>query len=205
MQNLKRNLLIAASIFLGGTFAWFGIVYWPKHAEVGQLRGKIGQSTLLVEGLLAQDQQIAGLQSQIDSTRQAIVNLEQRIYPKAAFPEMANIIEQRGKLYGLHFSAIAPDYDALLRLDMAQRQEYGPLVVLPVEFTVQGNFIDLGRFTESLGSLPFLFSITKLDVEATAESYPQVLARMQGVLYLTEAPVKETPVPVVHPSRALQG
>lgn len=193
MENLRKNLLITLTAFVVGTVAWFALIYRPKHAELQLLSTKIKDLSLQVEGLLAQDRQIAGVQAEIDSTRQKIIDLETRIYPKAQLLYIIKSIEQRSQWYGLHFSAIMPDYDALLRLDVQQREQLGPLVNLPVEFTVQGNFMNFGRFVESVGTLPFLFSITKLNVEVTAESYPQVIARMEGVLYLTESPVTLTP------------
>jgi Tfp pilus assembly protein PilO len=183
-----KDLLIAAAIFLSGSIAWFAFIYHPKHLEVSDLRSRIKDLAFQVQGLVAQDQQITVVEAAIDSLQRTIVNLEERIYPKDQFPKMAKIIEARGKQYDLHFSTIAPDYDALLRLDEEQRKEFGPLVILPVEFTVQGEYIKFGRFTASLGSLPFHFSITGLHAEATRESYPQIVARLQGVLYLTEAP-----------------
>jgi Tfp pilus assembly protein PilO len=186
MQRLKKNLATAVVVFVLGAVAWFVVIYKPKREEVLALAGKIKELTLQVEGLLAQDHQISITESEIDSLKRTITDLEIRIYQKERFPEMAKLIEERGKEYGLHFSTIAPDYDALLRLDAGQRDELGPLVILPVTFAVQGDFIRFGRFTESLHALPFLFSISQLHVEATAESYPEVKANMDGVLFLTE-------------------
>lgn len=187
MENLKKNLSIAVAIFIIVTIAWFALIYKPKRSEVVELADKIKELSFQVEGLLAQDRQIKNIEAEIDSIRRTTTNLEMRIFQKERFPEMARLIEDRGTDYGLHFSTIAPDYDALLRLDAEKRDELGALVVLPVTFAVQGDFIRLGRFIESLEKLPFLFSISQLHVEATAESYPEVIVNMDGVLFLTEA------------------
>jgi Tfp pilus assembly protein PilO len=187
MEHLKKNLTVAMAIFLILTIAWFALIYKPKRSEVVKLAKKIKELSFQVEGLLAQDRQITDIEAEIDSIRRTTTNLEMRIYQKERFPEMAQLIEERGRQYGLNFSTIAPDYDALLRLDAEKRDELGPLVILPVAFAVQGEFLRFGRFIESLDRLPFLFSISQVHIEATAESYPEIVANMDGVLFLTEA------------------
>lgn len=193
MGNIKKNLALAVVAFALGNLGWLVLIYTPKQAQLRELHAKINDLSLRVAGLVAQDRQIADVEAEIDSTQKKIAHLEQRIYHKGQLRDMIRIIEQRGTLYGLRCSSIMPDYDALLRVDAKLREELGPLVILPVEFTLQGDFIDFGRFVESVDTLPFLFSISKLNVEATAESYPQVMVRMEGVLYLTESPLLPTP------------
>jgi Tfp pilus assembly protein PilO len=191
MKKITKNLLVTGAVILSATAVWFLFIYKPRVSHLQKVEQEIKMFAHELKSVVAQESQIAGMKKQIAVTQEKIVAWEQRIYSKDRLPQILSDLENRGRGYGLKFSSIMPDYDALLSVDAEMRQSLGPLIILPVELQIQGAYKDFGRFVESFDDLPFAFSVRRAHIEITPESYPDLVMRLEGVVFLTEAPITD--------------
>jgi Tfp pilus assembly protein PilO len=141
---------------------------------------RIKSLTVSEEELKALEQQIKGIQGEISQ-------IERRIYPKTQLPQIARQIRQRGRIYNLHFRAMIPSYEALLPMGEVQTEEgQSPLIKLPMEFRLEGRYLNFGRFVEKADQYPFIFNLTDVDINFNKDIYPRLDIRMLGYLYLHE-------------------
>ncbi len=97
-------------------------------------------------------------------------------------PQILQKLIAVGTSQRVDFSAMYPRYDELLQSGFQENES--PLILLPIEMAFNGQFRHVGRFIESLDKQAFLFSISRLEMVISPESYPDIAVVVRGNLYL---------------------
>lgn len=176
----RRALLIGLAVcVLLGVFAWF-VLYQPRlkarqvsAAEAAKLAKELHETKERVKGMPRLRQRLAELQE----TKAAF---EARIAPRS---EVLTLLHRLAKLAAeqrVRFLEVAPPgLDTLLE----QEDASVPLRGLPFAVTVQGRFIDIGRYVESLDRFPYFVRVPDFEVNAREDIRPEVEVKLLLNLY----------------------
>ncbi len=182
MKNAKRNILIFTGVLISLSAAWYAWLIQPNQVRLETLENQINTVFRQVEAATAQLQQFEALRRQISVMEDSVARLEQRLFPRERIPEILKHIARLGRRHGLTISALYPKFDELLQ---SRRAESGTsLFVLPVEIQLEGSYRAIGEFVGKLDKQRYLFSVVRMDMAMTRESYPRVRLILYGKLFL---------------------
>lgn len=176
MALLERRVLIiglAAYVVLA-ILAVF-VLYQPRlkarqqnAAQAAQLQKQLDDTRARVKGIGQLRERVAELQQ---SNAQFIA----RVVPRAQMLSMLRRLAQLAADRKVRFLEInPPSLDSLL----LQETPTAPLRSVPFMVTVQGRYIDIGQYVESLDKFPYFVRVPDFEVTAREDIRPEVEAKL---------------------------
>ena len=176
MALLERRVLIiglAAYVVLA-VFAVF-VLYRPRlkarqtnAAQAAQLQKQLDDTRARVKG-------IGQLREHMAELQQSNAQFVARVVPRA---QMLSTLRQLAQLAAdrkVRFLEIdPPSLDSLL----LQESPTAPLRSVPFMVTVQGRYIDIGQYVESLDKFPYFVRVPDFEVTARDDIRPEVEAKL---------------------------
>ena len=176
MAFLERRVLIiglAAYVVLA-LLAVF-LLYRPSlqarqrnAAQSAQLQKQLDDTRARVQGIGQLRQRLAELQ-------QANAQFVARVVPRSQMLSMLRQLAQMGADRKVRFLEIAPpSLDTLLQ----QESPTTPMRSVPFTVTVQGRYIDIGQYVESLDKFPYFVRVPDFEVNGREDIRPEVEAKL---------------------------
>ena len=173
---LERRVLIIglAAYLVLGLLAVF-LLYRPKlqsrqqnAAQAAQLQKQLDETRARVKG-------IGNLRAHVAELQQANSQFIARVVPRSQMLSMLRQLAQLGADRKVRFLEIAPpSLDTLLQ----QESPTTPLRSVPFTVTVQGRYIDIGQYVESLDKFPYFVRVPDFEVNAREDIRPEVEAKL---------------------------
>lgn len=172
MALIQRRILLIGLVayVLLGIFA-VAVLYRPRlaarqrsAAEVAQLSRQLAETRERVKG-------IGRLRARIVELEASEAAFAARIVPR---PELLPVLERLAQLAQdakIRFVEVAPPgLDTLLQ----QESPSVPLRAVPFLVTVQGRYLDVGRYVESLKEFPYFVRVPDFEITAREDIRPEV-------------------------------
>jgi Tfp pilus assembly protein PilO len=178
---LERRVLIVAlaAYLLVAIFAVF-VLYQPRlaarqrnAAQAAQLQKQLDETRARVKGIGKLREKVADLQK----TNAEFVA---RVIPRTQMLSMLRRLAQLAADRKVRFLEIAPpSLDTLLQTESST----APLRSIPFLVTVQGRYLDIGQYVESLDKFPYFVRVPDFEVNAREDIRPEVEAKLLVNLY----------------------
>ncbi len=171
----RRVLIIGLAIYLVlGILAVF-LLYQPRlkarqenAAQAASLQKQLDETRARVKG-------IGKLRERAAELQQANVQFIARVVPRSQMLSMLRQLAQLGAARKVRFLEVAPpSLDSLLQ----QESPTTPLRTVPFMVTVQGRYIDIGQYVESLDKFPYFVRVPDFEVNAREDIRPEVEAKL---------------------------
>jgi len=171
----RRVLIIGLAVYLVlGIIAVF-LLYQPRlktrqqnAAQAAQLQRQLDETRARVKG-------IGKLRERAAELQQANVQFIARVVPRSQMLSMLRQLAQLAADRKVRFLEIAPpSLDSL----MLQESPTAPLRSVPFLVTVQGRYIDIGQYVESLDKYPYFVRVPDFEVTAREVIRPEVEAKL---------------------------
>jgi Tfp pilus assembly protein PilO len=176
MALLERRVLIIglAVCVLLAIFAVF-VLYQPRlrarqanAAQASALQKQLDETRARVKG-------IGRLRERVAELQQANAQFIARVVPRSQMLSMLRQLAQRAADRKVRFLEIAtPSLDTLLQ----QETPTAPLRSVPFLITVQGRYIDIGQYVESLDKFPYFVRVPDFEINAREDIRPEVEAKL---------------------------
>lgn len=176
----RRVLIIGLAVYvLLAVFAVF-VLYQPRlqvrqrnAAQAATLQKQLEETRARVKG-------IGKLRQKVEELQAANSAFVSRVVPRS---EMLTTLRQMAQIateYRVRFLEIAPpSLDSLLQ----QESPTAPLRGVPFLVTVQGRYMDIGRYVESLDKFPYFVRVPDFEINAREDIRPEVEAKLLVNLY----------------------
>jgi len=171
----RRVLIIGLAIYLVlGILAVF-LLYQPRlkarqenAAQAASLQKQLDETRARVKG-------IGKLRERAAELQQANAQFIARVVPRSQMLSMLRQLAQLGAARKVRFLEVAPpSLDSLLQ----QESPTTPLRTVPFMVTVQGRYIDIGQYVESLDKFPYFVRVPDFEVNAREDIRPEVEAKL---------------------------
>ncbi len=171
----RRVLIIGLAVYLVlGILAVF-LLYQPRlksrqqnSAQAAQLQRQLDETRARVKG-------IGKLRERAAELQQANAQFIARVVPRSQMLSMLRQLAQLAADRKVRFLEIAPpSLDSLLQ----QETPTAPLRTVPFMVTVQGRYIDIGQYVESLDKFPYFVRVPDFEVSAREDIRPEVEAKL---------------------------
>ncbi|MEO0004624.1 MAG: type 4a pilus biogenesis protein PilO [candidate division WOR-3 bacterium] len=176
----RRVVLIGLVIYIVlGVVAWF-LLYQPRIAARQKAAQEIAELRKELEETKARIAKMPELRQHKEQLETEISSIWARVVPRSEMLGLFRKLAQEAERKRVHFLEITPPgLDTLL-------QEEGPgAQVRPVPFlvTVQGRYLDIGRYVEDLNSYPYFVRVPDFEINARADIRPEVEAKLLVNIY----------------------
>jgi len=178
-----KPLLIAAAVLLGVCCAWYFFLYDPGLSKLQVINDETEKLLVKLQSFRVTDEQLSSLEEQIRKIDNELHQVQAKVLPKGELPLVIDQIQKKGRVFGLKFSAIIPEYKSLVNAEEPESGS-GDLIKLTVHAQLQGYYKNFGRFLESLAQLPFYVSLGEISLVYHEPVYPQIVILVDFVLYL---------------------
>jgi len=186
MALLERRVLLIGLIayVLLAILAWFAL-YQPRlqsrqryAAQVVELQKQLDETRARVKG-------IGHLRERVAELQEANAAFIARVMPRAQMLTMLRRLADEAATRKVRFLEIAPPgLDTLIQ----QESPETPLRSVPFLITVQGRYLDVGSYVESLGSFPYFVRVPDFEVNAREDIRPEVEVKLLVNLYVSSLP-----------------
>jgi Tfp pilus assembly protein PilO len=171
----RRVLLIGLAAYLVLALRAVFLLYRPSlkarqqnAAQAAQLQKQLDDTRARVKG-------IGNLRARVAELQQANSQFIARVVPRSQMLSMLRQLAQLGADRKVRFLEIAPpSLDTLLQ----QESPTVPLRSVPFMVTVQGRYIDIGQYVESLDKFPYFVRVPDFEVNAREDIRPEVEAKL---------------------------
>jgi Tfp pilus assembly protein PilO len=181
MALLERRVLVIGLVVyaLLAIAAWF-LLYQPRlqarqrlAAQCVDLQKQLDETRARVKGIGRLRQRVADLQ-------EASAAFVARVVPRTEMLLMLRRLANEAAAAKVRFLEIAPPgLDTLLQEETPQ----SPLRSVPFLITVQGRYLDIGRYVENLKGFPYFVRVPDFEVNAREDIRPEVEAKLLVNLY----------------------
>jgi Tfp pilus assembly protein PilO len=189
MNDSVKTLLIAVGLLAVIAAAWFFLLYNPGVSKISEIKDEITTLVSNIQNFQVTQEQVDGLEAQIADLSKKIAALEIRVISKDDLPEIVHQIHATGKMNGVNFQKIIPDYDSLIEIGS---DNSGEIYKLVMHLQMRANYKQYGTFLEALGKSPFMVSLGNITIAYNPEYFPALSIEMEMILYLDEKPVTES-------------
>ncbi len=160
--NQRQKLLISFGVALLLLILWYMFILMPQRKSIADTGKKINEINLkirksgnTVSNLPKIKERLTAMDTEFDS----LVTL---LPTKDSIAIITDAIVNLCAMHNLTVEEIEPSLDALLGTS-----DY--FVEVPIGIKLKGSFLNLGRFTEDLKSLPFYYYQSEYDFERRPE------------------------------------
>ncbi len=181
MALLERKvLLIALGAYLALAVLAVVFLYQPRLKARQRNAAVVADLQKQLEETRARVKQIGRLRARLDQLEAANVAFTSHVVPRSQMLSTLKDLADRAVAAKVRFLEIQPPgLDTLLEEESQSR----PLRGVPFMITLQGRYIDVGRYIESLNSYHYFLRVPAFEVVARDDIRPEVEVKMQLNLY----------------------
>ena len=181
MSDGWKTIIIACLVLTALLCSWFFLLYKPKISRVQTLKDESNNVLLKLRSMRVTEVQVAALRSQVESLKTEIERTQRRVVPKDVLPDIVKSIQKKSEKHGLKFLSILPDYNSLMSKVDGVKSD---VLKLTIHMKMQGDYVSLGNFIESLASSPFYISVGEMTLSYSTKIYPQLDIVIDTQVYL---------------------
>ncbi|NPV14351.1 type 4a pilus biogenesis protein PilO [candidate division WOR-3 bacterium] len=183
MGILERRVVIIGLVvyIVLGVAAWF-LLYQPRINARNKAAKEIAELRKELDDTKARIAQLPRLRQKKEQLEQEIAGIWARVVPRSEMLGLFRRISKEAEQARVHFLEIVPPgLDTLL-------QEEGPTAqVRPVPFlvTVQGRYLDIGRYIQNLNNYQYFVRVPDVDINARDDIRPEIEAKLLVNIYVS--------------------
>jgi Tfp pilus assembly protein PilO len=171
----RRILIIGLAVYVVLALLAVFLLYRPSlqarqrnAAQAAQLQKQLDDTRARVQG-------IGQLRVRMAELQQANAQFIARVVPRSQMLSMLRQLAQLAAERKVQFMEIdPPSLDTLL----LQETPATPLRTVPFMVTVQGRYVDIGQYVESLDKFPYFVRVPDFEVTAREDIRPEVEAKL---------------------------
>lgn len=191
MEFLQRKVLlggIIGLIVISLIFVFF--LYIPKIRHTSKVGDEINSLRRQIKENEAMAKDLGKLRAQVEKLENDQREFMAKVIPRSEMLSVVRELVNLGEPYQLIFSEIQPPgLDTVIRVDNPD----SPLQPAPFIFTVQGKYLDIAQYLESLKDFPYFIRIPEIEIIGKDEIRPMIEARILVNLYVSSLVVGGTP------------
>jgi len=171
----RRILIIGLAVYVVLALLAVFLLYRPSlqarqrnAAQAAQLQKQLDDTRARVQG-------IGQLRVRMAELQQANAQFIARVVPRSQMLSMLRQLAQLAAERKVQFVEIdPPSLDTLL----LQETPATPLRTVPFMVTVQGRYVDIGQYVESLDKFPYFVRVPDFEITAREDIRPEVEAKL---------------------------
>lgn len=176
----RRVLLIALAAYVVLAVLAVVFLYQPQLSKRQRNAATVAELQKQLDETRARVKQIGRLRARVEELEAQDVAFRSHVVPRSQMLSTLKDLAQKATDAKVRFLEIQPPgLDTLLE----EETQNTPLRSVPFMVTVQGRYIDIGLYVESLNSYPYFLRVPAFEVVSRDDIRPEVEAKLQLNLY----------------------
>lgn len=183
MELLQRRVLLGGLIGLLVIVIIFGLfLYRPKILRSRIVNSEVVNLRKQVKDNEAMARDIGKLRAQVVSLEDAQRAFMAKVAPRSDILSIVQQLITLAEPYHIVFTVIQPPgIDTLMRSDSPDR----PLQPIPFVITIQGRYLDIAKYIESLSEFPYFLRTPEIEIITKDELRPLLEVRILINIYVS--------------------
>ncbi|MFO7650582.1 MAG: type 4a pilus biogenesis protein PilO [bacterium] len=176
----RRVLLIALAAYVVLAVLAVVFLYQPQLSKRQRNAATVAELQQQLDETRARVKQIGRLRARVEELQAQDVAFRSHVVPRSQMLSTLKDLAQKATYAKVRFLEIQPPgLDTLLE----EETQNTPLRSVPFMVTVQGRYIDIGLYVESLNSYPYFLRVPAFEIVSRDDIRPEVEAKLQLNLY----------------------
>jgi Tfp pilus assembly protein PilO len=186
MAILQRKILFGGIVVLI-VLAILSVVflYQPKIQARGKIQAEVNDLKTQIADLKEQVKGISAVRRQAVQLEEQNSELMSHVAPRDQLLTILRELAKLGERDNITFLEITPPgLDTMLQVETQDK----PIRPVPFQIVIQGRYIDIGNYVESLNQFPYFVKVPEFEITGKEEIRPGVEARLLLNLYTSSLP-----------------
>lgn len=176
----RRVLLIALAAYVVLAVLAVVFLYQPQLTKRQRNAATVADLQKQLDETRARVKQIGRLRARVEELKAQDIAFQSHVVPRSQMLSTLKDLAQKATDAKVRFLEIQPPgLDTLLE----EETQNTPLRGVPFMVTVQGRYIDIGHYVESLNSYPYFLRVPAFEFVSRDDIRPEVEAKFQLNLY----------------------
>lgn len=177
-MSAKRGFLILLMLQIVAFSLWYVFLYQPGAVQLSQLQRQVEEARTQVKNANHAQVDLSNIQKRLENEKQEVIALKKRFADRNNLSEVTIAMQNEARRFHLELTDFAPVLETYFADTTTSEVK-----ALPLAITVSGSYINIGRYIESWGSLPFYVVPEEIVVEKVDENSNELQAVVTGKLY----------------------
>lgn len=174
----KKFSYILSVLLLAVLVAWFMFLYYPKSSELNNVQLQIKEMRHNLASANKANFDIENMEKKLLDGNQRLEEVKARFVEKEDLTKVSKKLEGFARDYDLRLVDFAPVFE-----DYFVDTSKTVIKALPLAVTVRGNYLDIGRFVENWGKLPFYLEADGIALQRAKPTSNNLEATISSKLY----------------------
>jgi len=175
----ERNILLVLSMVLIVGFGYWSLFFNARQKEdLVNVNYELEQIMAKVRSAQMARENIALLKKRYDEEQKKLHLERQRFVDKSDLSVVTGQLKQFAAKYHLQLMDFSPAFESYFA-----SSKYNRIIALPIELSVEGKYLDIGRFIEDWDKLPFYLVADELSITRTEYDPNMLKAQVKSLLY----------------------
>jgi len=174
----KRNLIVLFLILLIGLVGWYSFIYSAQQGELQVVTAQLNDFNLKVGQARRAQSDIKAVETRFQEESMQLENERARFIKKNELSKVTSQMESLARRHNLRLEDFSPSMENYFETNPDAK-----ISALPVEITISGLFLDLGKFIEEWPQLPFYILPHSMTIEKKDVDGSLIKARIVTKLY----------------------
>lgn len=174
----KKFSYILSALLLAVMVGWFILFYYPKKIEIDKIKFRIKEMHKELTSANQANVDLENIETKLLKERKKFDNVRLKFVRKDDLTSVSKKMEdfaRKNNLRLIDFAPVFEDYFA----DTTETE----IKELPLDITVRGRYLEIGRFIENWENLPFYLEANKISIQRYTPSSNDLKATISSKLY----------------------
>lgn len=176
---LKGKFSIVLSVLLLAVLiVWSIFFYYPKSIKINQVKSRIKEVRNDLASASQATVDIENVEKKLLDEKRKLTAVKAKFVEKDGLASVSKKLGNFAKNYNLKLTDFAPVFDEYFN-DTSKTM----IKALPLAITVNGTYLDIGRFIENWENLPFYLEAKEVSIQRSAPVSNNLEATISSKLY----------------------
>lgn len=165
-------------LFVVAGVLWYVFVYQPLTLEASQLRLKLNAADNKLNNAQKAKQDLSGVEIRLKESQAELQNVKQKILDRDELGMVANELRSSARKFNIRINDFTPVLSAYFA--STGNAKVKPL---PIEITVTGRYLNIGRFIDNLKKMQFFLIPENIQMKKAGRYSNDIETKISCSLY----------------------
>lgn len=174
----KKLFVVLVSILVVGVASWYIFMNRPAEKKLENVNEKLSTIVQKVKTAKRAKRNIDNVQDRYELIQKKLEKQKSKFIRRNELSRVTSRMDEMAKDFNLKLVDFAPALENYFARDQA-----AVIVTLPLVVTVEGNYIDIGRYLENWYKLPFYITTEEIELAGKNENQTTLESKISAKLY----------------------
>lgn len=174
----KRIFLILSIALILGFFGWYLFVDLNQQNQLNKVETQLKEISLKVRKARLAQMNMSTIEQKFKKEKKRLEHVKMRFISRNDLSLVADTLNAFAKKHSLKLMDFSPAFEQYFSEDKQKK-----ISTLPIDISVQGRYLKIGKFIENWPGLPFYIVAEEVTLERVEQQSNLLSAKIKALLY----------------------